>query len=367
MPPAAVSVITVKPESVPLSQEYKGRGVSPYDVELRALVSGTLKQRPMVDGADVNAGDLLFVIDETPFKAALENAKARVSQAETTLGNAQRNLERMKPLIESKAISTKDLDDANTAALGAQAQLEAARADVVSAQWNLDNTRIVAPVSGRLGRAAVVPGAPIAANQTILVRLQQTDPIWVGFSIPEPTLLKFNREVREGRITGGGESQMKVNLTLTDGSHYPVTGKMNFADINLRTEVSAMEARAIFPNPDKRLKPGQFFTVTLSGPVRHNVFLVPQRAVQINPTNKYVFVLAKAKDKDGKEYATVEARDVQAGDWYGDRWVIESGLKEGDKVVVEGILGIQMHGGPGAAVAPSDYKEAAAKPASAAK
>jgi len=269
----------------------------------------------------------------------------------------------MKPLIESKAISTKDLDDANTTMLTSKAMLEAARADVVSAQWNLDNTRIIAPVSGRLGRAAVVPGAPIAANQTILVRLQQTDPIWVNFSIPEPTLLKFNREVREGRITNGGEKEMKVNLTLSDGSKFPVTGRLNFADVNLRTEVSAMEARAIFPNKDMRLKPGQFFTVTLSGPVRNNVFLVPQRAVQINPTNKYLFVLTKAKDKDGKEYATVEARDVQAGEWYGDRWIIEDGLKEGDKVVVEGILGIQMHGGPGAPVVAGDYKEADAKPA----
>jgi len=368
MPPAAVAVIDVHPESVPLTQEYIGRGISPYDVELRALVSGTLKERPMTDGSDVKAGDLLFVIDETPFKAVLENAKARVAQTETTLGNAKRNLERMKPLLESKAISTKDLDDANTAALTASAQLDAAKSDVVSAQWNLDNTRIVAPVSGRLSKAAVVPGAPIAANQTILVRLQQTDPIWVGFSIPEPTLLKFNREVREGRITGGGEQEMKVNLTLSDGSKYPVTGKLNFADINLRTEVSAMEARAIFTNTDKRLKPGQFFTVSLNGPVRHHVFLVPQRAVQITPTTKYVFVVVKKKGPDGKEFEGVESRDVDTGEWYGDRWAIESGLKEGDRVVVEGVIGIQMRGGPAAAhVAASPWKpeKAAATPAAA--
>lgn len=367
-PPVAVSVVTVKNESIPLSQEYIGRGISPYDVELRALVSGNLKERPMVDGSDVKAGDVLFTLDETPFRAALKNAKARVVSAEVTEANAHRNLDRMKPLLESKAISTKDLDDANTAMLNANAQLEAARADVVSAQWNLDNTRIVAPVSGRLGKAAVVPGAPIAANQTILVRLQQTDPIWVGFSIPEPTLLKFNSEVAGGRITGGKESEMKVNLRLSDDSKYPVTGKLNFSDINLRTEVSAMEARAIFPNAEKRLKPGQFFTVILSGPVRHDVSLVPQRAVQITPTSKYVFVVTRKKGPDGKEFTGVEARDVETGEWYGDRWVIESGLKEGDKVVVEGIIGIQNSGGPATArVADSPWKPetAAAKPAAA--
>jgi len=233
----------------------------------------------------------------------------------------------------------------------------------VSAQWNLDNTRIIAPVSGRLGKAAVVPGAPIAANQTILVRLQQTDPIWVGFSIPEPTLLKFNTDVRSGKITHGSEAEMRVDLKLSDGTQYPTPGKLNFSDINLRTEVSAMEARAIFKNSDMRLKPGQFFTVRLSGPIQSGVFLVPQRAVQINPTNKYVFVVVKGKDKGGKEITTVEARDVRTGDWYGDRWIIESGLKDGDKVVVEGVLGIQMHGGPGAAVVASDYKEAETKPA----
>lgn len=360
MPPSRVSVLTVQPETVPVVQEYIGRGISPYDVELRALVSGTLKERPMQDGAEVKAGDVLFILDETPFKATLENAKARVIQSEATAANAERNLERMKPLLETKAISTKDLDDANTAMLNAWAQLAAARADVVSAQWNLENTRIVAPVSGRLGKAMVVPGSPIAANMTILVRLQQTDPIWVGFSIPEPALLRFNREVREGKIKNADENQIRVDLKLGDGSVYPTPGKLNFSDINLRTEVSAMEARAIFDNPDKRLKPGQFFTVSLSGPTRSGVFLLPQRAVQINPTNKYVYVVSKLKGKDGAEYEGVEVRDVQTGEWIGDRWVIESGLKAGDRVVVEGVQKI----GPGAPVVIDEFA-AAGKGASA--
>lgn len=366
LPPAAIAVVTVHPETVAMNQEYIGRGVSPYDVELRALVSGRLKERPMVDGSDVKAGDVLFLLDDVPFKAAYETAKARVDQSDAAMKNARRTYDRVKSLADTRAVSDKDLDDATNALAAAEAQLAAAKAEVEKSAWDLANTRIVAPVSGRLSKAAVVPGAPIAANQTALVRLQQTDPLWVNFSIPEPTLLKFNSEVRAGKITGGEEASIRVDLKLSDDSQYPTPGRLNFADINFRTEVSAMEARAIFPNPDRRLKPGQFFTVRLSGPKRNGVFLVPQRAVQINPTNKYVFVLAKAKGKDGKEFESVETRDVQTGEWIGDRWVIESGLKDGDRVVVEGVIGIQMRGGAGAAaVTPTEFNAAPEKPAAA--
>jgi membrane fusion protein (multidrug efflux system) len=361
-PPAKVAVITVHPEVVPLTQEYIGRGVSPYDVELRALVSGRLKESPMVDGAEVKAGDLLFSLDDVPFKAALENSLAQIAQSQAATTNAQKTLDRMKSVSDARAVSDKDLDDAINALTFAKAGLAAAKAAYEKSKWDLDNTRIIAPVSGRLGKAAVVPGAPIAANQTFLVRLQQTDPIWVNFSIPENTLLKFTSEVRSGKITHGAEADFKVTLKLSDGSVYPIPGKLNFADINLRTEISAMEARAIVANPDHRLKPGQFFTVSLTGPERRDVFLVPQRAIQIDPTSKHVFVVAKLKDKEGKEYEGVQAREVVTGEWYGNRWAVESGLQDGDRVIVEGLQGVGMRGGPGAAVVPEEYK-VEAKPA----
>lgn len=350
MPPAPVAVVTVKPETVPMVQEYIGRGVSPYDVELRSLVTGILKERPMVDGAEVKAGDLLFVIDDVPFRAAVDNAKARVAQYEAALRNAERTLARLKAVSDPRAVSDKDLDDAVNGVASARALLSGAKADVVKAEWDLANTRITAPVSGRLGKANVVPGAPIAANGAPLVRLQQTDPIWVQFSIPESATLRFTKEVKSGRISNAKESDIIVNLKLGDGTLYPVAGRMNFADINLNTSVSAMESRAIFANPDKSLKPGQFFTVILSGPMKHNVFLVPQRAVQINPTNRYVYVVGR----EGK----TEARDIVTAEWIGDRWVVESGLKDGDRVIVEGIQGVQMRGGLGVAVAPTEWKPA---------
>ncbi len=355
LPPASVSVITVHPETVPMNQEYIGRGVSPYDVELRSLVSGRLKERPMSDGAEVRAGDVLFILDDVPFKAALANAKARSVQWESTVKNAGRTLERMRTLADSRAVSDKELDDAINTLTGARAQYDAAKADVEKSEWDLGNTRIIAPVSGRLGKAGVVPGSPISANQTLLVRLQQTDPIWVNFSIPESVLLSFNKEVRDGRITDAKETDFHVSLALSDGTDYPIKGRMSFSDINLNTNVSAMEARATFSNPEKRLKPGQFFTVRLSGPKKSGVFLLPQRAVQIDPTSKHVFVVENLKDKDGKEYQGVGLREVTTGEWVGSRWIVDSGLKDGDRVLVEGVTGVGMRGGPGAAVIAEEF------------
>lgn len=351
MPPAVVSVMTVQPESAPVVQEYIGRAKSPYDVELGAQISGVIKEKVMKDGAAVKAGDLLFIIDDIPYKAALDSAAARLAQAEAAEKNAASTLGRVKALVAGKAVSDKDLDDAVNTHLAAQAQTAAARADMQKARWALDNTRIKAPVAGTLGKSDFAAGAPVTAQGAPLVRLQQFDPIWVTFTIPENTVLNFRKDVAEGRITGADRGTARAQLLLTDGTVHPNAGVLDFADVNVRDDIAALEARAVFPNADRRLMPGQFFRVRLSGPKRDGVFLVPQRAVQINPADRSVHV-AVADPKLGER---IERRVVRTGDWIGDKWVIESGLKAGDRVVVEGVQRI----GPGAPVLVKPYAPAA--------
>lgn len=364
MPPPAVSVITVKSETVPVSNEFIGRAVSPYDVELRAQVSGTIKEKLMKDGATVKAGDLLFVIDDVPYRAAYDNAKALVAQRESALVNAERTLARLKSVSDPRAVSDKDLDDAINAVTGARAALHAAQSGLTKAQWDLDNTRIKAPVAGTLGKSPLEAGAPVVANGAPVVRLQQYDPIWVTFTIPESNVLKLAQGIESKRIVDADPSNLRANLMLTDGTKYPVTGRMNFSDVNVRTDVAAIDARAVFANPDRTLMPGQFFRVTLSGPKKQGVFLVPQRAVQVNPSDCSVIVVAKAKDKEGREYDAVERRVVATGEWIGDKWVIESGLKDGDRLVVEGYIARMMP--PGAPVRVSEYNPSAPAAAKAA-
>ncbi len=358
------SVITVQSETVPVSNEFIGRAVSPYDVELRAQVNGTIKEKLMKDGATVKAGDLLFVIDDIPYLAAHDNARAMVAQRESDLTNAERTLARLRSVSDPRAVSDKDLDDAINAVAGAKASLAAARSGLIKAKWDLDNTRIKAPVAGTVGKSAFDVGAPVVANGAALVRLQQFDPIWVTFTIPESTVLKLAQGIESNRIVDADPSNLRANLVLTNGSKYPVTGRMNFSDVNVRTDVAAIDARAVFANPDRALMPGQFFRVTISGPKKRGVFLVPQRAVEISPAGQTVLVVTKAKDKEGREYDALFRRPVKTGEWIGERWVVESGLADGDRVVVEGTIARMMP--PGAPVAVKPYEPAAAKPAEAA-
>jgi membrane fusion protein (multidrug efflux system) len=339
-----VSVITVHPQTVPFDAEYIGQGISPYDVEVLSQVTGTIVDRPMVDGADIQAGDILFVIDDVPFESALANAKARVAQGVSTLENNKRTLERFDQLLSKKAISQKDYDDAQTAVLTAEAVVNSAKADVVKAEWDLANTKIKSPVSGRLGKANFSVGALVKAQTDILVRLQQFDPLWVTFTIPETAMLQMQRDIAAKRIIDADAQNFEVHLTFADGTDYEHSGKMNFADVNVRSDMAAVESRATFPNPNKKLLPGQFFRLRISGPKKTGVYLVPQRAVQINPTNKIVYVVGA----DNK----IEAREVQTGQWYDNSWVIEGGsLHAGDRVVVDGVQFIT----PGATVVTKDF------------
>lgn len=335
MPSATeVSVITAAPETLPVTVETTGKTESYRQVEVRAQVSGTLLKRTFVEGAMVKKGDLLFQIDPVPFQTAVNQAKAMVTQQQASVNKADRDIKRLEPLLSEKAIAQKEYDDAVSSKEQAQAALEAANAALQQAQINLGYTRITAPISGITGKALKDEGSLISAgSDSLLAKILQIDPIYVNYSTSDTEYLTMKREMDEKKLIVPEEGTFNVELTLSDGSVYPKMGKLNYRDSLIDSQTGTMQSRAEFSNPDSILLPNQFVRVTMKGAVRPDTILVPQKSVQQSQTGHYVYVV----NAEGK----VEQRAVDAGDWSGKNWIIESGLSKGDVVIVDGTLKIQ--------------------------
>jgi membrane fusion protein (multidrug efflux system) len=341
-----VKVLTVSAKTIPDEPEFIGQTESSRPVEIRSQVTGIIKERYFTEGRDVKKGDRLYLIDPLPFKAAVNSARAKIRQAEARLVQARQNLERVKPLLAEQAVSKKDVDDAVAEELGAKATLESAKADLVRAEFELNNTLIVAPINGMIERTRVYEGRLVSAQTDLLTVIHQMDPMYVTVSAPESFLLKRRRERAEDKLQGD-EDKLKGVITFSDGSVYPHEGTLDLVDVGLRTQTGTLDARVVFPNPDRVLLPGQFVKVRFKGEVRTDAILVPQRAVQQGPRGTVVFVVGSG-DK-------VEIREVKAASWHGDQWLIEEGLKAGERIVVEGVHRIA----PGAPVKPVPFDESA--------
>jgi membrane fusion protein (multidrug efflux system) len=339
-PMPEVQVITVTPQTIPDSPEFIGQTDSSRPVEIRSQVTGILKARFFSEGRDVKKGERLYQIDPLPFQAAYLSAKAKVAQAKARLVQAQQNLKRVQPLLAEQAVSQKDVDDAVAEDLSARAALEGANADVVKAKFDFDNTLIVAPIAGRIERSKVFEGRLIAAQTDLLTTIHQLDPMYVYASAPETFVLKRFRDRAEKRVQGATLYELRGVITFSDGSTYPHEGMLDMLEVGVRTQTGTRDFRVTFPNPEKALAPGQFVKLRILGAVRNDVILVPQKAVQQGPKGSVVFVIGEG-DK-------VELRDVQATAWQGTQWVVQEGLRAGDRVVVDGLQRI----GPGAKVKP---------------
>jgi membrane fusion protein (multidrug efflux system) len=346
-----VEVMTVTPQTVTDEPEFIGQSESSRPVEIRPQVTGLIKERFFQEGRDVKKGDRLYQIDPVPFQAAALSAKAKVSQAEARLVQAKQNLARVKPLLAEQAVAQKDVDDAVAEELGAKAALEGAKADRVKAEFDLSNTQIIAPIDGLIERTRVYEGRLVAAQTDLLTIIHQVDPMYVIVSAPESWLLQRNRELAEHKVQRPDLYQLRGVITFADGSTYPHEGKLDFADVGLRTETGSRQGRFVFPNSERRLLPGQFVTIRVVGYTRPNAILVPQRAVQQGPKGSVVFVVG-----DGEK---IEIRDIQAAEWRGSQWLIEKGLQGGERVVVEGFTRIAP-GAPVKAVPASTNNQAAA-------
>jgi membrane fusion protein (multidrug efflux system) len=330
MPPPEVNVVVVQARDLPATFEQVGQISGVRQVEVRPRVTGILQHWNYREGTAVAARASLFTIDPAPFRAAVARVEAELASAEARQAQAQRTAARLKPLYEARATSQRDYDDAVSAEQIAAADVKATRARLTEARLDLEYTRVEAPISGITSRALQSEGSLVQAQETLLTTISQIDPIHVIFSFTESEHLKFTRAVSDGRLALPKDGKFDVKLKLADGSEYQRTGKVNFTDVRVNPDTGTIETRALVPNPDGLLRPGQFARVQLSGGVRLGAIAIPQRAVLEGPNTKIVLTV--------NAQGVVEPRPVEVGDWSGADWVITGGLKPGDRVIVDGMV-----------------------------
>ena len=352
--PVPVNVVTVQPESFPVTLEYTAQTLGSREVEVRARITGILEKRNYREGGLVKAGQSLFTIDPAPFEAAAAKAEADVAAAEARHAQAKRDAKRLQPLLVTKAISQKEFDDAASAESITAADLQAAGARLKEARLNLGWTRVESPIAGVASRALKSEGSLVSGPEVLLTTVSQTDPMHVLFGIADNERLKLRQEAEAGRLRWPEGGRFKVTLKLADGSEYGKAGVTDFADVRISRDTGTSEVRAEVPNPDLVLKPGQFVRVKLTGATRDDAFRIPQRAVLEGPQGKFVFVVGKENKADMKK--------VEVSEWNGGDIVVTSGLAAGDQVIVDGVLKL----GPGAPVQAMPLKEVPDAPASAA-
>jgi membrane fusion protein (multidrug efflux system) len=329
-PPKAVpvTVVAVAQRDVPVYGQYIGQTEAVRTVEVRARVEGFLERQAVPDGADVKAGDLLFVIDPRPFRVALNNAKGQLERDKARLVNAQQVSARYLPLYQQQAVSRQDLEQAQADERAAAATVETSRAAVDQAELNLGYTTVRSPVTGRMGKAEVRVGALVGKGEaTLLATVSTVDPMWVNFSVSEREAL----QVWRGRQTElrARPSEGDITITLPDDSVYPHKGRLDFVDRAVDSRTGTLALRVAFPNPERLLQPGQYVRLRVLLEERAGALLVPQAAVQESQGSASVFVVGQ----DQK----AQARPVQMGPRAGTLWVVENGLKPGEQVVVKGL------------------------------
>ncbi len=332
-PPTEVSVVTVATETVPETYEFVGTVQAFRSVEVRTPVSGIITDRPFREGSLVSRGEVLYRIDPTLYEAAFRSAQA-------ALQNAERNLSRLKPLLADNAVAQKDVDDAETVLLQARAAHDQARK-------NLDDTTVRAEINGRVGKAQLELGARVSGAADLLTVIDQLEPIHVSFRPSSQQLLAWRASSQTAALLQPG-SRLGIEVTLPDGTLLPQRGVLDYIDPVLEAGTGTQEFRVRFTNSDRRLVPGQFVRVRLSGIAAAGAIAIPQRAVQQQMGRRMVFVVGPGD--------TVAARDVVVGRWSADRWIIEQGLAAGDRVIVDGF----QKTGPGAVVRPVQWTRAAA-------
>jgi len=327
-----VDAIEVQPMTVPLESELIGQTRSPQSVAIYTRVSGFLEKQVYTEGSWVKAGDILFEMDKRPFIVQLDAAKAALVAQEAALRTATLTLNRIKPLAAAKALSQQDLDTATGNFLRAQAGVDQARANVESAQLNLEYCTIRSPISGlaSVRKQALGTYLQVGSPNSELTVVNQMDPMWVYYSVSEEQMLKVDALLKQKQLQATSLADLDVTLTLSDGTLYPYTGKIGFADVLYNVDTGTRLMRAVFPNPNNALQQGQFVTATIIGLVQQNVYLVPQTAVQQSSQGAYVWVLGQ----DNR----VHSRTVVPGYWNGPNWIITDGLNPGERVVVSNVL-----------------------------
>jgi membrane fusion protein (multidrug efflux system) len=326
---ADVTVIAVEPRDVPVSAEYVAQTQSSRLVNIQARVSGFLEKRVYTEGTMVKEGQTLFLMDQKPFKVQVDQAQAALSKQVAAMETAKANLARVKPLAEVNALSKKDLDDAIGQYQSYEAAVEQAKAQLETAKLNLSYTVITSPVTGITSFAQQTDGTYISQQNSQLTTVAVLSPMWVNFSLSENEMQNHREQVTKGLLRVPQNRNYVVEIILVDGSLFPHTGRITFADSSFNPQTGTFLLRASVDNPKGVLLPNQYVRVRIKGAVRPNAILVPQRAIQQGSKGHFVWVV-----KDGK----AEARPVTVGNWEGDEWLVFEGLKTGEQVVVDGGL-----------------------------
>ncbi|WP_087501711.1 efflux RND transporter periplasmic adaptor subunit [Pseudomonas sp. SID14000] len=330
-PTPQVRVETLQLQPLAISSELSGRILAPRTAEVRARVAGVVLKRVYREGSDVKQGDVLFLIDPAPFKADHDSARATLAKAEATLYQARLQEQRYRELVDDKAVSRQEYDNAKASYLQADAAVAEAKAALERARLNLGYATVTAPISGRIGRAQVTEGALVGQNETTpLATIQQLDPIHADVTQSTRELNALRRALRAGELQQVGDGQARATLIQDDGSTYPLPGKLLFSDISVDPSTNQITLRSEFPNPDLDLLPGSYVRVRLEQAVQPKGLSVPQRAILRDSAGvpKVLVVDPQARVSD---------RQVVLGSAQGDRWIVSEGLAPGEQVVVEGL------------------------------
>jgi membrane fusion protein (multidrug efflux system) len=351
-PPPEVGIIIVKPERVALTTELSGRTSAYLIAEVRPQVSGIIKKRLFTEGSDVKAGEVLYQIDPATYQAAYNNAKASLTRAEANVVPARLKAERYKELVKINAVSKQDYDDVSAALKLTEADIDAAKASVETARINLDYTKVTAPISGRIGRSTVTDGALVTAGQpAALSTIQQLSSMYVDVTQSSADLLRLKQNLASGLLKNNATTQALVKLMLEDGSVYPLSGILKFSEVTVDQSTGSITLRAIFPNPKQTLLPGMFVRAILEEGVNDNAILIPQRGVTRNPKGDAMVMVVGTDEK-------VEPRPIKVARTVGDNWLVSDGLKEGDRVILDGM----QRARPGSSVKAVPFSIAPAAP-----
>lgn len=327
-PAPVVGVVTVHPQTVALTVELPGRLESLRTADVRAQVGGIIQKRLFQEGSYVRAGQPLYQIDSSTYEASLESARAQLATAQATLAKADADLARYKPLVAADAISKQEYDAAVTAKRSAEAGVKAAQAAIKSAGINLNRSRITAPISGFIGQSKVSEGTLLnAGDTTVLATIRQTNPMYVNVTQSASEVMKLRRQIAEGKLLAA-DGAIAVGIKFDDGTVYPEKGRLLFADPTVDESTGQITLRAAVPNDQNILMPGLYVRVLMDQVAVDNAFVVPQQAVTRGTKDTVMIVNAQGG---------MEPREVTVAQQQGANWIVTSGLKDGDKVVVEGI------------------------------
>ncbi|PIT00997.1 hemolysin D [Bradyrhizobium nitroreducens] len=330
-----VRVVTLHPRTVAITAELPGRVVASLVAEVRPQVVGIILKRLFQEGGEVAEGTPLYQIDPAPYQAAHDNAVAALQKAESSVPSAQAKVDRYQGLARQNAVSKQDLDDAVAVLAQARADVATAKANVATARINLDYTTIKAPIGGRTDKSSLTPGALVTAGQAIaLTTVRTLDPIYVDVTQSSTNLLNLRQAIDAGRIKLSGQN-VRVRLKLENGTIYPVTGRLEFAEANVNPATGTFTVRAAFPNPERLLLPGMYVRAIVEEGVAPNSFLVPQRAVTHNVKGEATALILGTKDK-------IEERVLTIGRSIGNSWLVTAGVGDGDRIVVEGLQFVRV-------------------------